>query len=314
MIFLHQFDPTTSSPLNLVPNEVHAISNATAFTIVANAGLFYTNSFIAVNPSTSAAYIKGTDYKFLGFDSEITALTGFECASAITFTNNTVTGNVSLTYQAVGGREGENSALVISLRNAIAALSTETATWAEVLNKPSLFPPEDHTHNIITDLTGLNALTNQLTIMTNAFANSRVPTLSASVLSERIYRLLNLVTIQKQEINNLSSIVSKSVLLTSLTFVTTAETLPPTIAGGSIVFNSASDIIVFLPEISALLGNTAIDFVNIGSGTVTLKSQTDNDINAAGTSSNQQTLVQGANLTLKTNGTAWYKFFGTSTA
>lgn len=201
-IYIHQFDPTAQSPQNLVPNEEHNLSGATALTIVAKTGLFYTDSLVVQNASTNVFYYKGIDFTFEGFDPIISAL-GHECAAGITF-KTLSTGSVYITYQAVGGLQGERSALVSQLRDTVASLQVQNVTWSQVLNKPEFYPPEPTNINILTQLTGLNALTNVLNKIYNSLTNNRVLTNSAADLSSRIDRLVNLIGIQNNTINKLS--------------------------------------------------------------------------------------------------------------
>ena len=214
----YEFDSTASSPNNLVINEVHALSNATALTIIAENGLFYTNSLIVANTNNpNVPYVAGVDYSFQGFDPFITAKTGFECASAISFNNSSISGSITMQYQAVGGLEGSTSGLVVQLQNAIAALGTQTHTWAQVQNKPTAYPPLPHPHNLLTDLTGLNALTNVLGRIEYNLSSARLPSLSSNSLEAQINRLLALLTIQRQDINTLSvSRVANGTLVNSI--------------------------------------------------------------------------------------------------
>ena len=202
----YEFDRTASSPNNLVINEVHVISNATALTIVAENGLFYTSTLIVANVSNpNVPYVAGIDYSFQGFDPFITADTGYECASAISFNNTSISGSITMQYQAVGGIEGSNSGLVIQLQNAIAAIGSQTHTWAQVQNKPIAYPPLPHQHNLLTDLTGLNALTNVLCRIEYNLSSARLPSLSSNNLEAQINRLLALLTIQRQDINSIAT-------------------------------------------------------------------------------------------------------------
>ena len=202
----YEFDRTASSPNNLVVNEVHVISNATALTIVAENGLFYTSTLIVANVSNpNVPYVAGIDYSFQGFDPFITADTGYECASAISFNNTSISGSITMQYQAVGGIEGSNSGLVIQLQNAIAAIGSQTHTWAQVQNKPIAYPPLPHQHNLLTDLTGLNALTNVLCRIEYNLSSARLPSLSSNNLEAQINRLLALLTIQRQDINSIAT-------------------------------------------------------------------------------------------------------------
>jgi len=209
-IFIHRFDPTAASANNLVVEEAHNLVNATALVLVANDGLFYTKSLVVKKVLTNTILAAGVDYNFQGFDAEITALTGYECACAIAFNDPTISGAITLSYQAVGGKEGEISSFIAELRDRIAALNLTNATWSQVKNKPATYPPEPHTHNTLTDLTGLEAVRAVLSKIQIALTDARIPTLSGGSLSNKVDRLLAILTVQRKDINSIASTVARA--------------------------------------------------------------------------------------------------------
>jgi len=202
------FDPTSIANSNLITGEVWNLSVATVRTIVVNNGLFYTNSLVIKLVSTNATLVKGTDYTLEGFDAVVTAATGFETASAINFNNTNLTESVSIQYQAVGGLEGQNNALVTQLRDTLNVLSLESPTWTQVLNKPDFYPPATHVHSPLTDLIGLNAVSNALNKIFDSLNNNRVPALGGESLNNKIERILGVITAQRADINKLGNILA----------------------------------------------------------------------------------------------------------
>lgn len=233
---IHELDYSSTNPNNLVVEESHTLENATALIIVADTGLFYTKSLVIRKVATNTILTLNVDYTFEGFDAFITARTGYECACAIAFIDPTISGQVTLTYQAVGGIEGELSSLIRELRDKIAELAS-TATWAAVINKPETYPPAPHTHNILTDLTGLAALRDALFELKSAISDSRVATLSNRALSDKLTRMLGLLTIQRQDINNISSNIANA-----FTEATTYGGI-----GSYILWDAASNPVIPLP-------------------------------------------------------------------
>ena len=210
-VFLHEFDPTSHASSNLVVEEAHQIGNGTAKVVVAAKGLFYTRSMRVKKVSTNEILDLDVDYSFQGFDAEITALTGFETACGIAFNSPTISGQITLTYQAVGGREGEISSFIVELRDKIALLGVgQQATWDMVENKPQYYPPEDHTHNVLTDLTGLSAIQLAMEKIQYSLANGRIPQLAASQLNFRLDRILALVANQRRDLNKIATIVNNN--------------------------------------------------------------------------------------------------------
>lgn len=202
-ILLHEFDSTGISQDNLILEELHILSEATALTIVSRYGLFYSNSVVVTNALTNIPLRLNIDYIFEGFDPEITALTNIECHSAIIFLTNTFT-NVLVTYQCVGGAEGENSYLVQELRDKITNITTNVVPYSKVLNKPQRFPAIAHLHEVLTDLTGLESINNNLGKIVDALINVRGPINSALKINDRVDRLLAIITKLRLDINKLA--------------------------------------------------------------------------------------------------------------
>lgn len=242
--FLHEFDPSAINPDNLISGEVHSLADSTAQIIMPVNGLFYTKSLVVIRVSNQYHMRLGIDYAFQGFDSEITALTGYETCAAIAFLNPALTGNIEISYQCVGGKEGLLNAWVNDLRKRIALLNSQSVTWNQIINPPTEYPPAEHTHDLLTDLTNFAALRAALERIIVALADARVPVISGIALSDRIERLLGLLTIQRRDINNLSSRIltgtggstgsdntkeDKSNKVTSITTNSTSNTKYPTV-------------------------------------------------------------------------------------
>lgn len=208
---IHTYDPTGHAVTNLVVEEEHDLTNATAMIVVAEGGLFYTDSIIIRVVDTNAILTLGADYGFEGFDAEITALTGIECACAVYFKDETLNGLVALTYQAVGGMEGEAGAFIAQLRDKISLINIRAIIWADIINKPETYPPEPHPHNILTDMSGLNTLSTIMRSIYTALIDSRLPEVSGFNLSDRLDKMLALLTNQRNDLNSILSYVNKTV-------------------------------------------------------------------------------------------------------
>lgn len=204
-IFLHQFDPSATNLSNHVVEEPHLISNATANIAVAGAGLFYTKSMLVRSITNNTVLQLNTDYQFQGFDAEITALTGYETAAAVSLINQELSGEISFTYQAVGGKEGETSSFATELRNKINQLLTAGSSWADILARLQDLPVPQHSHHVLTDLTGLNAVRTALNSIVQALTDARIPVLSKTALDGRIDRLLAIIATQRHDITLLSA-------------------------------------------------------------------------------------------------------------
>lgn len=201
---LFKFDASGNNVDNHVPNETHAVSAATARVIVARAGTFYTESVVVRLASTGAILVLGVDYRFTGFDPEMTAYTGLEVSAGIEFINESIFGDVVVTYQAVGGHEGTNSYILLELTDRLEAMSGTTIPFSAIIDPPTGYPPAPHEHSVLTDLTELDSLRNLIEKLTIAFSSSKVLPGSRQEIMDRIDRIVALVGKQRQDINTLS--------------------------------------------------------------------------------------------------------------
>jgi hypothetical protein len=315
-LLIHEFDPSGSNPNNLVVEENHNITNTTGILTVAQAGLFYTKSLVVRKVLTNQILILGTDYRLQGFDPDVTAITGFECASAITFVDITLRGNVTLTYQAVGGKEGEITGLLFDLRKRIALLASGNVTWADVLDKPATYPPESHVHNVLTSLTGLNAVTAALEKIVSALTNTRIPTLSGTKLNNRIDRLLAILTKQRTDITNVSSLINDRLSKLTSLYINSSIQLDNNIGGKTIFFTTTTNKTVVLPLLSTVADDIKVEFLNTATGLILLTAAGTDTIKGFNSSNavvqNPNVLFSECdNLILVKRDNLWYKLSGT---
>jgi hypothetical protein len=229
---LYNYDPTSVSSDNLVKNELHNVLDSTARVIVARHGLFYAKSLSVRHVATGDILVHLTDYRIIALDPWITAKTTHECCAGIEFLSASLSGNVEITYQAVGGKEGYYSALLKELTERIQALSERDVDWQDILNKPTEYPPEPHPHEVLTDLTGLQALRNALANLTDTLTNRRGPIYSGFDINSKLERLLALLG----ELNKLVSMLG----MYRNKFATTLEYGMVRLASLSEVFDSAA--------------------------------------------------------------------------
>lgn len=202
----YQFDPSGSASANLIAEEVHSISVADGRAIVPNAGLFYTESvYMEMVANPGVELIRGVDYTLEGFDSVITAKTGLETASVLVFDiNPALTGDVAVTYQAVGGVEGRQNGLALQVLAALELLANTGLDWDSIQNKPSSFPPESHLHSAITDLTGLEGLRASVDGIREALYTQRPFANTLRSVCDRVDFLAAIMTEHRKDINEVT--------------------------------------------------------------------------------------------------------------
>jgi hypothetical protein len=203
------------------------------------AGLFYLNNLVVTKVSTNTVLVKGTDYTLIGLSSDVVARTGFEAASGIAFTNQNATGLYSINYSAVGGIEGGLNAMFKQLADKLENLDSSSADYFDIKNRPLTYPFEDHLHELIDDLTGLNPLELALEKIVYSLQNRRVPTLAAANLKDAITKIHYMLGELQRGISNI---------------------VPPSIPGDySTLITSVNSLITDVNEINTFLTTTDID-------------------------------------------------------
>ena len=202
---IYQFDETAQSPANLVVDEAKVIAAATGRTVVTDHGCFYAESLVVLDGG-GGTLTAGVHFNVTSYDPVLTARSGFAVAAGITFPSNIpspIVGNITISYQAVGGYEGKNSILLQNLLSAINAINSGSILWEDLANKPQYFPPQPHTHPITTGLSELELLRNRMDEIYDAIVAKRPLTKSTQYLSERMERILAIIAQQRIDINKL---------------------------------------------------------------------------------------------------------------
>jgi hypothetical protein len=109
------FDSTGIASTNLIPGEIHDVDLNLGSAVITEQGLFYAQSLVVRSLPSNTLLHHGVDYIFVGFSLNITSKVNLEVYAGIALINQSLTGQVTLQYQAVGGMEGDSSDLIYQL-------------------------------------------------------------------------------------------------------------------------------------------------------------------------------------------------------
>lgn len=143
----YPFDPTGTSPANLVVNEEHTLPARNIRAVAPLHGGYYTESLVVVDASNNQTLTKGVDYDVAEFYQMASSRTGKEVCCVILITNAAVSNQVLITYQAVGGEFSTSAEVIEQLLEAL-NLDNRPVTWPSILNRPSEFTPSQHLHDV----------------------------------------------------------------------------------------------------------------------------------------------------------------------
>jgi hypothetical protein len=202
---LLKYDRTGIASTNFVPNESHPVNLTPGVIIAAEQGFFYTQSLNVVSMPTNTPLVRGKDFILIGFSSTVTEITGLEVHAGIQLINETRSGTVQLSYQAVGGLIGSSLSLIHDLVEQLKIKPTELG-YDQIVNLPDMFPPADHLHDIM-DLDGVTAIIHYARDIVEAISGKRAPIQSGlnaltminnqnKVIAELLQRLNGMEVIQ----------------------------------------------------------------------------------------------------------------------
>lgn len=154
-------DPTGTSPDNKIVGEIHTLPNRTIRAVALQGGAFYSNpntlrivDMATGNAITQAQYKATELYEFL------TGRYGQEICGILLITDTSVSNNISVDYQCVGGDYITNSDAIINLLNS-AQLDNRPVAWGDIISKPDAFTPALHFHDI-GDIYGFEYIVHEL--------------------------------------------------------------------------------------------------------------------------------------------------------
>lgn len=151
-------DPTGRNPDNRIQNEPHSLSGRPTRSIAPRHGAFFSDSVQIMDGAT--ALWRGIDYQIVELHQEATLRFAKEISSVILIINKSVSSNVSVTYQALGGHYATSDATIANLYQAVIS-DNRPVDWTNVVNKPTEFAPAIHRH-LLDDVFGFEPVVDYL--------------------------------------------------------------------------------------------------------------------------------------------------------
>lgn len=144
----YPLDTSGVSPLNLIPREVHTVSEAQFrdyYFIVPNFAPFFVDNFklVLLKDGVEHTLNEDVDWSFAIPYITGTRVTGKQMYGAITLHNLDVDGILFMDYQTIGGDQVCDRLYVLTYL-ADKAYNPRTTVWDVVTNVPNAFPPVPH--------------------------------------------------------------------------------------------------------------------------------------------------------------------------
>lgn len=175
----YPLDPTGENPDNLVSGEVKSLSVAQIRAAAPIYGPFFTESLIVYDHGTNRLLVRGVDYQCVEMLQEATLRFGKEIAQLVLIVNPTVTNQIRLSYQTLGGLYQNNTDGLIQMYETVMS-DARPVDWINVLNKPTQYTPTLHRH-LLEDVVGFEPVVVALERIRNAIVLSDVPAFEALI-------------------------------------------------------------------------------------------------------------------------------------
>ncbi|ATA65393.1 YomR [Serratia phage vB_SmaM_ 2050HW] len=156
--YQYDFDPYGTNPENKIVSEPHTITavNGTDFNfVVPRFAPFFRRDIVVRNSSTGARLRPNVDYYFgFRFDQILVSGSMQPVYGAIVFNDRTLSGNIEIDYQTLGGEFVLSESQVLEIL-ANKLIDPRTVTWGSIVDLPTEFPPIPHRVNA-EDMVGMS--------------------------------------------------------------------------------------------------------------------------------------------------------------
>lgn len=197
----YPLDETGSSPDNLISGEPHELSSMEIRAVCPTYGAYYTASLRIYDVDNARWLDKGIDWRPADLLQDITVKTGMEVSMMFIVINTSVSSNIKITYQVVGGEYVNMDSTIANLYETIMK-DTRAVDWLNIINKPLEFNPTMHRH-MLEDVYGFEYVVAALERIRNAILMSDVPAFEyvLTLIDERVSTINARITDEVEKIN-----------------------------------------------------------------------------------------------------------------
>lgn len=166
LILKYPLDITGTRAGNKVPGEKHVLTTGVNRAFAPDYGAFYTKGLVIRDLGNGRILTKNTDYKATHLYTDATLSSGLEVCAVIVITNPSVSANIEIDYQVVGGPFASSAQVVQDLVLQL-KLDNRAVVWGDIIGKPEDFEAAPHLHGL-SDTYGFEYLTLSMESLTQA--------------------------------------------------------------------------------------------------------------------------------------------------
>lgn len=147
LVYKYPLDLTGISPENKVIGEPHTLQPGINRSAVPLYGAFYTESLVVRDADTTEILTPNDQYLPIMYHEEASERSGKEVCGGVIVTDGTVSQNIILDYQLVGGDFQNITQIILDLIENL-NLDEREVMWGDLLGRPNAFPPAHHLHDV----------------------------------------------------------------------------------------------------------------------------------------------------------------------
>lgn len=146
-IIKYPLDLTGNKPENLIQGEPHTLEPGLNRAAVPRYGAFYTESLLVRDTDTGQVLTVNDQYVPIMYYADPSERSGKEVCAGIVVTDGTVSNNIAIDYQVVGGDYSNITSVILELIENL-NLDDREVSWGDLLGRPDAFPPAPHLHDL----------------------------------------------------------------------------------------------------------------------------------------------------------------------
>lgn len=201
--YKYQYDDTGKLAANLISAEAKTVTATDPSVFVPDEGLFFGESLVVMNGAS--VLTKGVDYELTAMDGFYTQATGKAVYAGIKRLTGAMIGNLTIRYQCLGGAQGQGTALIKQLKEAIDnAIANPMVNFGDIIGVPATLPPGMHRH-YPSDLEDLDLLAQKFDDFVDAIVSVRFYKDSNHSLHNEILRLTALLGSVRNSVNSIAA-------------------------------------------------------------------------------------------------------------
>lgn len=144
--FRYPLDPTGVSPDNRIAAEAHTLPNRTVRAFAPLYGAFFAESLIIRDRATGQT-LNSSQYRSTELFEFPTGRYGKEICGIVLITDTSVSSNIEVDYQVLGGEYSTNTDAIVQMLNSL-EFDNRPVRWPDIIGKPDAFEPAFHYHDV----------------------------------------------------------------------------------------------------------------------------------------------------------------------